>query len=296
MKLSARNILIFLELFALALFIAGANGFAHECDSVQDGIPRTAEGLHKQLGEGFLVYKRKNYIIATDLDKKTADYVINGVFENCKQILVKQFFDSRADDVVVIYIFKNKTSYYTGLQKYLQMQPISPYGHYGNRDRYIVVNYATGPGTLVHELTHSLMAIDFPGAPIWISEGLASLYEQCRVENGQLLGEQNWRLPELHNGIRSNRLTPLKLLFKSDTKVFRMLRESLHYAESRYFCKYLQDKGLLERVYKAFRNNPHNSNNGIKIVEAALGKNIDSIEKDWIDWTKQQEWNGKGFN
>ncbi len=290
----SRNILIFLGIYVFA-FVVGADAYSFEDKSQQRHIPRTVAGLQKQLGAEFFVYKQNNYIIATDLDKNKADYVVNGVFVNCKKILVNQFFDARADDIVVIYIFKDKSSYFNGMQKYLKMQPISPYGHYGNRDRYIVVNYATGPGTLVHELTHSLMAIDFPGAPIWISEGLASLYEQCRVENGQLVGEQNWRLPELLSGIRSNRLTPLKLLFKSDTKVFRMLRESLHYAESRYFCKYLQEKGLLVRVYKAFRNNPHSSNNGIKVVEAALGKNIDLIEKDWIKWAKQQEWNGKSF-
>ncbi len=147
----------------------------------------------------------------------------------------------------------------------------------------------------MHELTHSLMAIDFPSAPIWISEGIASLYEQCKVDNGVLKGVQNWRLPELHNGISSNRFTPLKYLFKSDTKCFRMLRESLHYAESRYFCMYLQERGLLERVYKAYRSHPFDSDNGIKVVEQAFGKNIDAVEADWIEWVKHQKWNGEGY-
>lgn len=268
---------------------------AREYNASKIRIPRTKDGLIKQLGKDYIVYKKKNYIIATNLDKSNANYVVNGVFDNCKKILSDQFFDKKANDIVTIYIFKDKASYWAGLKKVLNMSPISPYGHYGDNERYIVLNYSTGPGTLVHELTHSLMAIDFPGAPIWISEGLASLYEQCRVENGRLIGEQNWRLPELHRGVKANRLTPLKLLFQSDTKVFRMLRESLHYSESRYFCKYLQERGVLERVYKAFRDNPQNCNNGIKIVELAFGKNIDAVEKDWIDWVKLQEWNGQGY-
>lgn len=288
-----RNFIIVLLIINSCIILKTVNAF--ETDSCDISIPRSESGLLQQLGSGFRIYKKDNYIIATDLDEKSADYVVNGVFENCRKILQRQFFTAKANDIVTIYIFKDKLSYYAGLQAVLNMQPISPYGHYGHNQRYIVVNYATGPGTLVHELTHSLMAIDFPQAPIWISEGLASLYEQCKVEEGRLLGEQNWRLPELHRGIKSNRLTPLKLLFKSDTKVFRMLRESLHYAESRYFCKYLQERGVLERVYKAYRNNPESTNNGIKIVEMAFGKNIDEIEKDWIDWVKLQEWNGKGY-
>ena len=261
----------------------------------RDEVPRTKEGLKEQLGPGFLIYSKQNYIIATDLEKNVADYVVNGVFDNCRRILSSQFFNKKASDIVTIYIFKDKISYTHGLKAYFNMDPISPYGHYGHTQRYIVINYSTGPGTLVHELTHSLMAIDFPSAPIWISEGVASLFEQCKVEDGFLKGEQNWRLPELHRGIETNRLTPLKLLFKSDTKVFRMLRESLHYAECRYFCKYLEDRGLLERVYKTFRDNVKNNKTGIDIVEMAFGKDIDSIEKDWIDWVKLQEWNGNGY-
>ena len=37
------------------------------------------------------------------------------------------------------------------------------------------MNIGTGGGTLVHELTHSLIAFDFPHVPDWFNEGLASL-------------------------------------------------------------------------------------------------------------------------
>ena len=294
MRFGRKRISVLFMLLLLSAWGGCISAIAAEAGFSRQSIPHSVSALRKQLSSEFLIYERNHYIIATDLERSIADYVVNGVFANCRLLLESQFFDKKATDTVTIYIFKNKKSYYAGLMKYIGMEPISPYGHYGNNQRYIVVNYSTGPGTLVHELTHSLMAIDFPGAPIWISEGIASLFEQCRVEDGHLLGEQNWRLPELQQGIVSNRLTPLKLLFKSDTKIFRMLRESLNYAQSRYFCKYLQDRGLLERVYKAFRANPDNSNSGISIVEAAFGKDIDAIEKDWIDWVELQEWKMRG--
>jgi len=69
------------------------------------------------------------------------------------------------------------------------------------------MNIATGGGTLVHEMTHALMAPDFPQAPIWISEGLASLYEQCRVEKQSLKGDPNWRLPELKRALKREDIT-----------------------------------------------------------------------------------------
>lgn len=298
---AAANILIALLLYCPEAYCGKSltHEFSNACavpELQTINLPRTVSSLKKSLDADFKVIKSRNFIIATDLDDVRADYVINGVFASCHDILINQFFEVHADDPVVIFIFKDKKSYYSGLKKYFKMQPVSPYGHYANSQRYIVVNYSTGPGTLVHELTHALMAVDFPQAPIWICEGMASLFEQCRVESGKLVGEQNWRLPELHKGVRDNRLTPLRILFQSDTREFRMLRESLHYAQSRYFCKFLEEKGVLGRVYKAFRKNVTLDRTGISVVETALGKNIDEIEEEWIEWIKTQNWEEKHKN
>lgn len=256
-------------------------------------VPRTKNELQQQVGHNYNVVRRGMFLIASDLDKKRFDYVVDGVFACCQEILSKEFFRKRPQEIVTIYIFKSKKSYINGLADYFAMEPISPYGHYGHRKRYIVVNYATGPGTFVHEMTHALMAADFPKAPIWVSEGIASLYEQCKVEGDSLRGDQNWRLPELKKGIKENKLTPLEALFSSDTKVFRMVRESLHYAQSRYFCKYMEELGVLRKVYANFRDNVDKDPTGITAVEDAFGKPISVIEKDWLAWVDKQEWQGK---
>jgi len=76
---------------------------------------------------------------------------------------------------------------------------LSPYGYYKPNRRTLVMNIATGGGTLVHELTHALIDFDFPDVPPWFNEGLASLHEQCRFrEDGSGIdGLENWRLPAL---------------------------------------------------------------------------------------------------
>jgi len=43
-----------------------------------------------------------------------------------------------------------------------------------------------GAGTLVHEMVHAFMAANFPAAPIWFNEGLASLFEQPTEVNGHI--------------------------------------------------------------------------------------------------------------
>jgi len=39
------------------------------------------------------------------------------------------------------------------------------------------MNAGLGLGTLTHELIHPIVETDFPRAPTWINEGIASLFE-----------------------------------------------------------------------------------------------------------------------
>src|SRR5947209_18817108 len=83
--------------------------------------------------------------------------------------------------------------------------PDTPYGFYRPCKRALVVDTGYGYGTLVHVMVHSYMDGDFPRAPVWLEEGLASLFEAPREEAGHLRGATNWRLPELQQAIKRGR-------------------------------------------------------------------------------------------
>ncbi|MEI6949601.1 hypothetical protein V9K67_20605 [Paraflavisolibacter sp. H34] len=53
---------------------------------------------------------------------------------------------------------------------------------------------STKIGTLKHELIHILCFNKFVLGPDWVEEGLASLYEESRFINSNLIGVNNWRL------------------------------------------------------------------------------------------------------
>lgn len=281
------------EAEAVTVF-APEESFSNACQPPIPGqrpsVPKTLADLRGQLGRGFAIARRGSFLIASDLDGKEFDVLVDGVFTCCRSCLENDFFPASVTETVTIYVFRDEKSYNYNIPRLFAIQPISPYGHYGNKQRYIVVNYETGPGTLVHELTHSLMAEDFPDAPIWISEGLASLYEQCRVEKESLRGEPNWRLPELLDALDKGELAPLADLLAYDTCAFRAKRESLHYAQSRYFCKYLEERGALRKVYAAFRNGFDKDRSGIRFVEQAMGRPLAAIETDWHAWIRTQTW------
>ena len=129
-------------------------------------------------------------------------------------------------------------------------RPSTPYGFFLPEHQALFMNIATGGGTLVHELVHPFIAASFPAVPAWFNEGLASLYEAVREQHGQMWGLPNWRLDGLKRAIRAGKL-PSFAMMTSDSDA-RFYASSTGYAQARYLCLYLQEKGLLHRYYDAF--------------------------------------------
>ncbi|MDH5681850.1 MAG: hypothetical protein OEZ36_09695, partial [Spirochaetota bacterium] len=162
----------------------------------------------------------------------------------------------------------------------------TPYGYYLSSRRSMIMNISTGLGTLVHELCHPLLEEDFPGIPSWLDEGIGSLFEACSCGE-HIYGYVNWRLPVLKEVLREGRYVPLRKVFSTTREEFYNDAKGAHYAEARYFCLYMQEKKVLRRFYKSFRDNQGNDNTGIVFVEKAFGgKKLEDIEKDWLIWVK----------
>ncbi len=255
-------------------------------------VPKTLDSLAASAGRDFICIERENFLIASDLEPESAEYLVDGVFDFCRRALINSYFDRLPDPpkTVNLYVFRDYASYVKGLRNFFAMDPISPYGHYGHSQKYLVINYDTGPGTMVHEMTHALMADDFPEAPIWLAEGIASLYEQCRAEGNILKGEDNWRLPELKLALSQGSITPLARLLAMNPSSFRAEKESLHYAQARYFCKYLEDLGLLSGIYKEFRERYTLDPSGARFVAKAFGRSLEAVEGAWKRWITYQHW------
>ncbi|MCK5578843.1 MAG: hypothetical protein KAI63_04905, partial [Planctomycetes bacterium] len=187
--------------------------------------------------------------------------------------------------VLKVYLFKDAASYEDYCEKTEGRKPSTPYGFYSSSRRSLIMNIATGGGTLVHEMFHALVAPDFPDIPAWYNEGMGSLYEQCRTErNGSLRGLINWRYKGLMEAFNAGKLVSLKELLSFSDNEFYGDNSGLHYAQARYFCLYLQENKVLPRFYKKYRDNFNDDTTGIKFAEELLGKSIDEINKDWQKW------------
>ena len=144
------------------------------------------------------------------------------------------------------------------------------------------MNIRTGGGTLVHELTHALIVYDFPAAPTWFNESLGSLHEQCRIEPGRIVGmDSNWRLPSLQKALDAGKLRSLRdLMTKGD--FYGPLR-GLNYAHGRYFCVYMQNRGVLGDFYRRLRDDPAKP---VDAAEAVLGESIDVIDRKYRQYVR----------
>ncbi len=145
---------------------------------------------------------------------------------------------------------------------------------------------------LTHEFTHALHAADQDGwgqeHPIWIQEGMATLFESSRLAGGRVLPEPNHRLNLLQGFIARKQTIPWKELFGYSQADF-MKRAILSYPQARYIMMYLHSQGRLAQWYDAYVAGFAEDATGAKAMEKVFGKPLEEIEADWLAWAGRLE-------
>lgn len=210
--------------------------------------------------------------------KERADGTIKWAVDKLKQ----DYFTEDPKEILDIWLFKDARSYEKHTRLLFNDTPTTPYGYYSREDKALIMNIGTGGGTLVHEIVHPFMEANFPECPSWLNEGLGSLYEQCGEEDGHIHGFVNWRLPGLQKAINAKQVPAFKTLMAMDRDSFYSDRTGVHYAQSRYLCYYLQDKGLLVKFYKQFRAGYEKDPSGFETLKRVLGESdMDQFKRKW---------------
>jgi hypothetical protein len=200
------------------------------------------------------VILRPPWVIAGDLGEAELDRRHRAVIAPVAEALMQRYFTTRPDRPICVLLLENEAGYRRTARRSFGESDISPYGYYRPHLRTLLVNAAQGDAPLVHELTHALAAFDFPDAPDWLSEGLASLYEQYRIDprRHEIEGLVNRRLPLLKQALRGGRLRPLESLLGGHD--FHGPQQALNYARACYFCMFLERRGTLAEFYAQCRD------------------------------------------
>jgi hypothetical protein len=246
-------------------------------------IEKEAERLKRMLGTDFIVKVVPPFVVAGDISSHRMERICRHTIGDCLRALQKDFFThAEPAHVLRVFLFDGELSYNTGAEDLFSHDPGTPYGYYHHAVRSLVMNIRTGGGTLVHEMVHALRNYDFPHAPTWLDEGIASLYEQCTIRDGKILGLVNWRLPVFEEGYEKGEYVPIRKVLEMSETTFRGSASSMHYAESRYFCYYLQQLGHLRTLYATFRDRFREDPTGVKFVEEITGKKLEVFEEEWL--------------
>ena len=248
-----------------------------------------ANVLRRRLGESCHVVTAAPFVIAGDLSTEELAKWQSQTIAPAAEALALRYFAQRPTEPITVLLWSSHDSYEHYAEQLFGDRGISIYGYYKTRERTLVLNIATGAGTLVHELTHALVAFDCPDVPDWFNEGLASLHEQCRFrsdERGPLIeGLVNWRLKRLQSEALAGELPPLEILLRDDD--FRGQREGINYAQARYLCLYLQERKLLERFYHELRLNIERDTTGEATLQAMFpGQSWTEINADYLRFVR----------
>ena len=198
-----------------------------------------------------------------------------GLMERAVTAYFNGRFDRRPERAISVYLFSSSERYEAYCKEHLGEPCISVYGFYRPDLRRIVMNAGLGLGTLTHELVHPIIDSDFPRAPTWINEGIASLYEAPVIPSeGEIRGRKNWRYPRLSRALNQKAeqgKVSVEHLFSLSDAVFRGADEDLNYALARYFCQWLDSQNELWPFYRAWRDDVANDPSGKLAFEAATG-------------------------
>jgi hypothetical protein len=198
------------------------------------------------------------------------------------QRLKRDYFVRDPKRILDIWLLKDTESYARHTRMLFGDAPSTPYGFYSDRQGALVMNIATGGGTLVHEIVHPFMEANFPECPAWLNEGLGSLFEQAADQEGHIIGLPNWRLTGLQASIRRGHLPTFRQLTSTTSYQFYEQDPGTNYAQARYLLYYLQERGLLVRFVREMRRHHREDPSGYATLVRVLGeRDMKAFEQRW---------------
>lgn len=229
--------------------------------------------LTKQFGAGCLHYidDEHRLIFATTIDQRTLDE-LRATLTAYADALGKELFTHKPERYVTIVIPKQWRDPLIG-------------GLYNN-DNAVLTAKGFG-GTIVHEFVHALHHGDIASYgqehPIWVKEGLATLFEDSDLVAGKAVPEHNHRLNYILMRAKVNRQVPWdKFMAQKQPEFLRW--PNYNYAQARYMFYYLNEQGQLVRWYRYYLDTFAQDPTGVQAWEKTFGKKLAEIEKDWVAW------------
>jgi hypothetical protein len=251
-----------------------------------DPLLARAEALRgRYAGRGFTVLVERPFVVLGDEDAGVVARRSKATIRWATDHLKAQYFARDPERIVDIWLLGDARAFDQWTRRITGEAAGTPYGFYSPTHDALIMNIATGGGTLVHELVHPFVASNFPSCPAWFNEGLASLYEQCGEHGGQIWGYTNWRLAGLQEAIAARAVPSFRALTATTSEAFYEQDPGTNYAQARYLCYYLQEAGLLQNYYHRFVSGRDGDATGYATLRSVLEvDDMIAFQRRWERW------------
>jgi tetratricopeptide (TPR) repeat protein len=147
-------------------------------------------------------------------------------------------------------------------------------------------------GSLRHEFFHLMhyghMERLHQQHPLWVQEGLASLYEDYELHSdGSIKFLPNDRQLTVKGRSKAGSLVRWKDLFGMNAESF-MDKARQMYPQVRSIFEFVADQGKLEKWYRSYVDHFDEDRSGAKAFEIAFGVPVADVEKQWRRWIAEQ--------
>lgn len=265
-----------------------ANGFTAPPPSTRFSPAAFAQhvlALRSRLPRGFSVAIAPPFVVVGDEAPAVVAARARDTVRWAVDRLKADFFASDPDRILDVWLFRDRASYEHNTIALFHEAPTTPYGFFSSKNDALLMNIATGGGTLVHEIVHPFVEADMKGAPPWLNEGLASLFEASRDEAGHIKGGLNWRLEGLQRAIKDREVPSFEKLTSLSEAEFYAEDRGVNYAASRYLLCYAQERGVLSTFYREMRAARANDPTGFATLLRVLGeRDATDFQTRWSRW------------
>lgn len=248
-----------------------------------DRVEARVTALRDEYGKkGFHVVAAHPWVVIGDEPPELVERRAEGTVAWATERLKAAYFDEDPSELVEIWLFADSKSYYHHAKKVFGDEPDTPFGYYTYEHEALIMNIASGGGTLVHEMVHPLMRSNFPTCPSWFNEGLASLYEQCGERDGEIVGYTNWRLAGLQEALIAGTVPSFATLLSTTENGFYREDPGTNYGQARYLCYWLQEQGTLRAFYRDFVAAAKTDPTGIATLREHVGTDdLQAFAEQW---------------
>ena len=146
--------------------------------------------------------------------------------------------------------------------------------------------------SLRHEFFHALHYAEMERTrqrhPLWIQEGLASLYEDYEINaDGSIRFIPNDRQYFVKARARAGRLIDWETLFPMNAELF-MARAQQNYPQVRSVFEFVAEQGKLVEWYRAYVKTYAEDPTSTMAFEQVFGQSLEEIERSWRKWVANQ--------